>query len=71
MMEARRIVFDPFQLDTVKKRLWKGEQEIRLRPMAAAVLQTLLEHAGDVMPKEDLLKRVWAGTYVTKTALKV
>ena len=23
------------------------------------------------MPKEDLLKRVWAGTYVTKTALKV
>ena len=71
MMEARRIIFDPFQLDTVKKRLWKGEQEIRLRPMAAAVLQTLLEHAGDVMPKEDLLKRVWAGTYVTKTALKV
>src|SRR5215510_16084724 len=71
MIWAAHLVFGPFRLDPVKKRLWRGEEELVLRPMAVSVLQALVEHAGEVVPKEDLLKWVWAGTYVTKTALKV
>jgi len=71
MIRAAHLVFGPFRLDPVKKRLWRGERELKLRPMAVAVLQALIEHAGEAIPKEDLLKRVWAGTYVTRTALKV
>ncbi len=71
MTGAGYLVFRSFQLDPVKKRLWQGKKEVKLRPMAVAVLQVLIEHAGKVIPKEDLLKQVWAGTYVTKTALKV
>lgn len=70
-MGAKRIVFGPFQLDTVNKRVWRGRQEVKLRPMAVTVLQALLEHAGELLSKEDLLKQVWGRTYVTKTALKV
>jgi DNA-binding winged helix-turn-helix (wHTH) protein len=71
MIGGGYLVFSSFQLDPVKKRLWQGKKEVKLRPMAVAVLQALIEHAGKVIPKEDLLKQVWAGTYVTKTALKV
>lgn len=71
MGQAHQIVFGPFRLDPSKKRLWRGEQEIELQPRPLAVLHYLVEHAGRVVPKEELLKQVWMGTYVTKTALKV
>jgi predicted ATPase len=58
-------------LDPSKKRLWRGEQEIELQPRPLAVLHYLVDHPGRVVPKEELLKQVWLGTYVTKTALKV
>jgi predicted ATPase len=69
--QSQQIVFGPFRLDPVKKRLWREEQEIELQPRPLAVLHYLVEHPGRVVPKEELLKQVWVGTYVTKTALKV
>jgi len=71
MDQAPQIVFGPFRLDPIKKRLWRGEQEIALQPRPLAVLHYLVVHPGRIVPKEELLKQVWMGTYVTKRALKV
>lgn len=71
MASPVHFVFGPFRLDPEKKRLWRGEEKLRLRPMAVAVLHVLAEYAGQILSKEDLLKRVWAETRVTKTVLKV
>jgi predicted ATPase/DNA-binding winged helix-turn-helix (wHTH) protein len=71
MEQAQQIVFGPFRLDPSMERLWRGEQEVALRTKPFAVLRYLAEHPGQVVSKEELLKTVWAGTYVTKTVLKV
>lgn len=71
MGQAEQLVFGPFRLDPVQKRLWRGTQAIALQPQPLAVLHYLVTHVGRVVPAEELLKQVWAGTHVTKTALKV
>ncbi|MGE0824968.1 MAG: AAA family ATPase [Candidatus Binatia bacterium] len=71
MEHPAQLVFGPFRLDPKKKQVWRGEELLKLRPMAVSVLQMLVEHSGEVVEKGQLLKKVWAGTYVTKTVLKV
>jgi predicted ATPase/DNA-binding winged helix-turn-helix (wHTH) protein len=71
MEHAAQLVFGPFRLDPGQKRLWRGEKELALQPRPVAVLLYLVEHPGRVVTKEELLKAVWAGTYVTRAALKV
>ena len=68
---APHLVFGPFRLDPINKHLWRGEDQLALRPMAGAVLLVLAEHAGEVVTKTALFKRVWAGTRVTDTVLRV
>lgn len=65
------IHFDPFRLDLANEQLWRGSQEIKLRPKAFAVLDHLLGRAGQLVTKEDLLNAVWPGTFVTDAVLKV
>ncbi len=71
MEHVQHILFGPFRLDPSTERLWRGEQEVTLRAKSMAVLRYLAEHPQRVVTKEELLKTVWAGTYVTKTVLKV
>ena len=72
MQEASQMfVFDSFRIDTEKKLLWRGEEQLALRPRAVAVLVALAERAGEVVTKEELFKRVWAETPVTATVLYV
>jgi len=42
----------------------------RLTPKAMAVLVCLAEHAGEPVPKEKLLEKVWPDTFVTDDVLK-
>ncbi|NOT57407.1 MAG: transcriptional regulator, partial [Deltaproteobacteria bacterium] len=71
MGHEQQLVFGPFRLDPVARKLWQGEREIELQPRPLAVLSYLAMRPGQVVSKEELLKQVWQGTYVTKTALKV
>ena len=71
MERSDHLVFGPFLLETEKKRLWRGDKKIPLRPTSVAVLQMLVENAPDVVTKEQILKHVWAGTYVTRIVLRV
>lgn len=64
------LYFGPFRLER-DTRLWRGEQVVELRPRSLAVLRYLAERPGQVVTKEELLKQLWAGIYVTKTVLRV
>ena len=66
-----QIVFQPFRLDLSGARLMRGGKPLRLTPKAFSVLQVLLEQAGRLVSKEDLLRSVWAGTHVRDAVLKV
>jgi len=60
----------PFRIEAAK-RLWRGDQLVEIRPRPLAMLCYLAERPGQLVTKEELLKRLWPGIYVTKTVLKV
>ncbi|HEU4691208.1 MAG TPA: winged helix-turn-helix domain-containing protein, partial [Vicinamibacterales bacterium] len=70
MPPGKSFTFGGFRLDTANERLWQGAQAIALRPKAFAVLAHLLEHAGELVTKQQLLDAVWPGTFVTDAVLK-
>src|SRR5215510_13293709 len=71
MVGNREILFGPFRLDCANQQLWRGKQRLAVQAKPLAVLQYLAQHAGRLIPKEELLQQVWAGTQVTPKALTV
>jgi DNA-binding winged helix-turn-helix (wHTH) protein/tetratricopeptide (TPR) repeat protein len=71
MNDISNFVFGPFRFDATHNRLWRGQEEVDLRAKPLVVLRYLLEHSGQVITRADFLKQVWAGIYVTTTALRV
>ncbi|MCI0388941.1 MAG: AAA family ATPase [Acidobacteria bacterium] len=66
-----QIIFSPFRFDIVNQCLWRDEQAIALTPKAFALLNYLIERAGQLVTKEELLNAVWPETYVSDAVLKV
>lgn len=64
------ISFPPFRLDPINEQLWRGSELLSVRPKPFAVLRTLVEHAGRLVTKADLLKAVWPDTRVSEGVLK-
>lgn len=64
-----RISFGPFAFDPQSRLLWREGTEIALPPRVLAVLEVLLERAGQVVARQDLLERVWKDAFVTDTSL--
>jgi len=52
-----------------KRLLWGDGALVGLTPKAFEILAVLLEHAGEVVEKEDLLARVWGNTAVEDATL--
>jgi len=48
---------------------WCGERRLDLAPREFAVLRHLVEHAGRLVTKAELLDTVWAGTVVSEAAM--
>ena len=63
------IGFGPFAFDPQSRLLWRDGTEIALPPRVLGVLEVLLERAGQVVPRQDLLDRVWKDAFVTDTSL--
>jgi TolB-like protein/DNA-binding winged helix-turn-helix (wHTH) protein len=63
--QHRRWVFGAFAVDLDRGLLTRCGEEIAVRPKAFAVLRYLLEHAGRLVPREELLAAVWPGVVVT------
>jgi DNA-binding winged helix-turn-helix (wHTH) protein/tetratricopeptide (TPR) repeat protein len=67
--------FPPFRLDAVNQWLWRrgdteNEERILLAPTAFAVLQYLVDRAGQLVTQDELLHAIWRDTYVQSQAVK-
>ena len=47
------------RLDPAARRVWLRNNEIVLTPREFAVMEFLLHHPGEVLPKKDILNHVW------------
>src|SRR6516164_3421216 len=56
--------FGPFRLDGARRALYRGSDFVPLTPKAAEMLLLLVEEAGRVVTKEQLLERAWPGVVV-------
>ncbi|MGH9372299.1 MAG: winged helix-turn-helix domain-containing protein, partial [Vicinamibacterales bacterium] len=61
--------FGPFRLEPAERRLLRDGEEVPLPQKAFEVLVVLVSRAGHLVPKEDLLNQVWAGTFVEEANL--
>lgn len=61
--------FGSLTLDLHRGVLREGERPVDLRPKAFDLLTCLVENAGRVMPKEELLDRIWPDVTVTEDSL--
>src|SRR5215510_6226638 len=71
MAQASPVEFPPFRLDVANEQLWRGPEQIHLRPKTFAALRYLVEHAEQLVTKETLFKLLWPGTYVSDSVLMV
>ena len=62
--EGHRL-FPPFRLDLINAQLWKGDEQIILRPKTFEVLCYLVDHPGQLVTKDTLLDAVWTGVAVS------
>jgi adenylate cyclase len=61
--------FDRFTLDLPRGCLRAGGQDVGLRPKSFDVLRHLVENAGRLVPKEELMEAVWPNVFVTDDSL--
>ena len=65
MLTKRRIFeFNDFRVDTGQFLLTRAGHTEPITPTVFRILQILLERAGEVVPKEDLMKYVWPDSFV-------
>lgn len=66
MPESQRVVFSfaPFRLDPSQRLMTRDGQPISLTPKEFDTLLVLVEAAGRVLDKEELISRVWPDSYV-------
>jgi predicted ATPase/DNA-binding winged helix-turn-helix (wHTH) protein len=67
----RAISFGPFRLLPTQQLLLEGERPLRLGSRALNVLIALVERAGELVSKDELMARVWPSTTVEESNLKV
>ncbi|MCM3905920.1 MAG: AAA family ATPase [Pyrinomonadaceae bacterium] len=62
--------FQSFRLDTNDECLWREGQRLALTRKAFGVLNFLVEQAGRLVTKEELMEAVWPETFVQEEILK-
>lgn len=63
--------FGPFRLLAQQRRLLAHDERVALGSRALDVLVALIERAGHVIPKRELMARVWPNMVVGEGSLKV
>jgi len=61
--------FGPFRVDKAKRRLLRDGEIVPLTPKAFDTLLVLIEHAGQLVEKDELMERVWPGVVVEENNL--
>src|SRR4051795_870877 len=61
--------FEGYTLDTNRCLLCSADREIELRPKSFEVLRFLVENAGRLITKDELIKSIWPDVVVTSDSL--
>jgi predicted ATPase/DNA-binding winged helix-turn-helix (wHTH) protein len=70
-MTRHAISFGPYRLLASQRLLLEGNQPVRLGSRAFDILEALVERAGEVVGKQELIARAWPKTYVEEANLKI
>jgi DNA-binding winged helix-turn-helix (wHTH) protein len=70
-MNERAITFGSFRISPSRRLLLEGDTPLRLGSRAFDLLATLVERAGEVVSKEELIARAWPTTVVEEGNLKL
>src|SRR5271168_5041418 len=66
----RSISFAPFRLFPEQRLLLEGDNPVRVGSRALDILTALVERPGELVGKDELIARVWRGTFVEEGNLK-
>ncbi len=69
--KLRKLAFEGFLLDPANALLTRGGDRIALPPKPFGVLCHLVERAGSLVTKDELLDAVWRNLHVTESSLSV
>src|SRR6185503_11950444 len=70
-MDGHAISFGPFRLLAAQRLLLEGNKPVRLGSRAFDILAALIERAGEVVGKRELIARAWPETFVEDANLKI
>jgi predicted ATPase/DNA-binding winged helix-turn-helix (wHTH) protein len=70
-MDGHPISFGPYRLLAAQRLLLEGDRPVRLGSRAFDILVALVERAGEVVDKEQLIARAWPQTFVEEANLKI
>ena len=68
---GRRLTFGPFELVAAQKALFEAGRPVRLGGRALDVLIALVQRAGDLVSKQELIAVAWPDTVVDEANLRV
>ena len=68
-IENHDFTLGDWRVEPSLNRLRRNGETIRLRPQAMDVLVCLSKHAGRVVTKEELVRNVWGGRFVSESSL--
>jgi len=66
-----RYAFGPFRLEPTERRLVRDGEPVDLAPKEFDLLVALVERAGELATKDELIARLWDGVVVDESALTV
>jgi predicted ATPase/DNA-binding winged helix-turn-helix (wHTH) protein len=65
------LTFGPFRLLSTQRTLMEGNRPIRIGNRALDILFALVERAGELVDKDELIARVWPNVVVEESAIRV
>ena len=68
---SRMLNFGPFRLDAARHLLFEGDAEVALGHRSLDILIALVDRAGELITKQELMARVWPNTFVEDSNLRV
>jgi DNA-binding winged helix-turn-helix (wHTH) protein/tetratricopeptide (TPR) repeat protein len=71
MNSNRRIIYEfgRYRLDSVRRLVTRGGEAVPLTPKTFDLLLTLVQHRGQILSKEELLRRIWPRAVVEESNL--
>src|SRR5580700_8981323 len=68
---ATRVLFGPFELSTAERSLKKAGEVVAIGGRAFDILTALIDKAGEVVSKDELIAKAWPDVTVEQGSLRV